>query len=245
MVQEDANKAAEEAQLERKRAFEAAGKAYTEAVVAHDKAVAKYALAGKAEMDKAEEAFTKAQEVYNATKIAYVKGMAGPGNVGGGALVAHTTLVARKKELGKDGEYHYTDERREVRDKVVTDDFAEDIVDNLIAEVSAFGDYKYHHSGTGVGAEAAGDAALGTPVEDARDVGTQVEDGSKVYKSIATTTYTGTYAITEHGLFNTAGAGSPPVVGGILMDRTKFAAINVVSGNQIEWTFTIAFTSGG
>ena len=134
---------------------------------------------------------------------------------------------------------------RVVHNRVVTDDFCEDIVDNLIAETSAFGDYKYHHSGTGVGAEAAADAGLGTPELDARTVGTQVEDSSKVYKSIATETFDGVAAITEHGLFNTAGAGGPPVTGGILMDRTKFAAINVVNGNQIEWTFTIAFTSGG
>lgn len=131
-----------------------------------------------------------------------------------------------------------------ILNKVVTDDFVEDIVDALVAETWT-PLYKYHHSGTGVGAEAAADAGLGTPVEDARDVGTHVEDSSKVYKSIATTTYTGAHAITEHGLFKTAGAGGPPVTGGILMDRTKFATINVVNGNQIEWTFTIAFTSGG
>lgn len=160
--------------------------------------------------------------------------------LGGGVIHAHTTLIARKIVDGK-----VTNVRREVRDKVVTDDFCEDIVDNLITEVAAFGNYKYHHSGTGVGNEAASDATLGTPVEDARDVGTQVEDSSKVYKSIATVDYTGTHNITEHGLFNTAGAGGPPVTGGILMDRTKFAAIGVVSGNQIEFTFTIAFTSGG
>ena len=63
---------------------------------------------------------------------------------------------------------------RVILNRVVTDDFCEDIVDNLIAEVSAFGDYKYHHSGTGVGAENATDSGLGTPELDARTVGTQV-----------------------------------------------------------------------
>jgi len=136
------------------------------------------------------------------------------------------------------------DSYRVIINRVVTDDFVEDIVDALVAETWT-PLYKYHHSGTGVGAEAASDAGLGTPVEDARDVGTHVEDSSKVYKSIATTTYTGGHAITEHGIFKSAGAGGPPVTGGILMDRTKFAPINVVATNQIEWTFTIAFTSGG
>ena len=124
-------------------------------------------------------------------------------------------------------------------DKVITDDFCEFIVDQLITETSAFGDFKYHDSGTGVVAENATDSGLGTPCGEARDIGSQEEGGTtKTYKSIATATYAGTFAITEHGLFNAAAAG-------ILMDRTKFAEINVVSGNQIEWTFTIAFTSGG
>ncbi len=132
-----------------------------------------------------------------------------------------------------------------VHDKVITDDFVEFLIDQLIAEDSTIGDFKFHHSGTGVGAEAAGDSGLGTPELDARTVGTQVEDSSKVYKSIATETFDDTAAITEHGLFNTAGAGGPPVVGGILMDRTKFAAKNVVATNQIEWTFTLTLASGG
>ena len=164
---------------------------------------------------------------------------------GHGAVHAHTVLTARKKELGSDGLYHYTEERRVVRDKEVTDDFCEDIVDNLIAETSAFGDYKYHHSGTGTTAEDPTDAGLETPESDARTTGTQAETSSKVYKSVATETFDDTAAITEHGLFNTAGAGGPPVTGGILMDRTVFSAINVVDTNQIEWTFEITFTSGG
>ncbi len=136
------------------------------------------------------------------------------------------------------------DSHRIILDRVVTDDFVEDIVDALVAETWT-PLYKYHHSGTGVGAEAAADSALGTPVENNRVVGTHVEDSSKVYKSVATITYTGTHAITEHGIFKTAGAGGPPVTGGILMDRTKFTAIPMVNGLQIEFTFTLGFTSGG
>ncbi len=189
------------------------------------------------------------------------------GNVGG-AIMAHTELVARKLELTpfgqalvasgrdakeiyarplEDGLWRYSeDERRVVKDKCVTDVFCEDIVNTLQSSVAAFSNFKYHHSGEGVGAEAAGDTALGTPRESARVVGTQVDGASaKEYKSVATITYTGSYAITEHGLFNTAGAGGPPVVGGDLMDRTKFAAINVTNGMAVEFSFTISFTSGG
>ena len=126
-----------------------------------------------------------------------------------------------------------------VKNKVVTTAFVNDIVDNLIAEVAAFGDYKYHDSGTGVGAEGAANTALGTACGEARDAGTQVEGTStNQYKSVATHTYAATFAITEHGLFNAATAGT-------LMDRTVFTAINVVSGDKIEFTFTITFSSGG
>jgi hypothetical protein len=184
----------------------------------------------------------------------------------GGAMMAHTTLTAQRKVLSLKGQKYLlegwplqqlADEKpglwlpdmrpiTVVHDKVVTDDLCEDIVDTMQASVAAFSTYKYHHSGTGAGAEAAADDALVTPREAARAVGTQVDGASaKEYKSIATITYTDTWAIIEHGLFNTAGAGGPPVVGGRLADRTLFGAIAVVNTNAIEFTFTIAFTSGG
>jgi hypothetical protein len=135
---------------------------------------------------------------------------------------------------------------RRRKDHVVTTAYAEFVAAQMITETSAFGDFKYHHSGEGTGNENVADTGLGTPREDARDVGTQVQGASAVgYKSVATTTYTNTYAITEHGLFNTAGAGGPPVTGGVLMDRSKFAAINVVATNQIEWTYEITIAAGG
>lgn len=156
------------------------------------------------------------------------------GLLGGGVIIAHTELIARKIVDGK-----YTDVRRVVKDKVVTDAFVAFVVDQLQTETSAFGDFKYHDSGIGVGAEAAGDTALGTPWGGARTAGTQIEGATaNIYKSVGTTTYNATKAITEHGLFNAASAGT-------LMDRTVFSAINVVDTNQIEFTFQITLTSGG
>jgi len=151
---------------------------------------------------------------------------------GGGLVVAHTYLLARHLRNGVEID------RREVHDRVVTTAFVNDIVDNLIAETSAFGDYKYHDSGTGTGDEAIGDTSLGTPCGEARDTGTQVEGAANVYTSVATHTYAGAFAITEHGLFNASTSGT-------LMDRTKFAAINVSATDQIEFSFTITFTAGG
>ncbi len=149
---------------------------------------------------------------------------------------------------GQFPQYWQEDEsgRRRVKHRKVTDVFVAELVDTMQASVAAFSTYKYHHSGTGVGAEDQTDTALGTPRENARDVGTQVEGTTaNIYKSVATTTYAAAWAITEHGLFNTAGAGGPPVTGGVLADRTVFAAINVAIGNQIEWTFQVTFAAGG
>ena len=123
--------------------------------------------------------------------------------------------------------------------KAVTDAFVEEIVDTLQSAVAAFDDYKYHDSGTGTTGAIAANTTLETPCGEARDTGTQTEGATaNIYKSVATHTYAGTFAITEHGLFNAAAAGT-------LMDRHTFSAINVVSGDKIEFTYEITFTSGG
>ena len=122
----------------------------------------------------------------------------------------------------------------------VTDAFVAELVDALQAGgVAAFDDYKYHDSGTGTNVEAAGNTALQTPCGEARDVGTQIEGATaNIYKSVATNTYAGTFAITEHGLFNAAAVG-------VLMDRSVFTAINVESGDKIEFTYQLTCTAGG
>lgn len=159
------------------------------------------------------------------------------GVIGGGALVAHTMLVAR--HLDNDGN-EIT--RRVVKDRVVTNAFVLDIVDILTGttgDIDTFDNYKFHDSGTGATTELATNTAMQTACGDSRDAGTQV-DTTHTYTSVATHTYTtgSSGAITEHGIFNASS-------GGTLMDRTVFAAINVASGNQIQFTFTISFSSGG
>lgn len=159
--------------------------------------------------------------------------------MGGGTVKVTTSLTARHLRKNPVTDEYEEVDRRVVKNRVVTTAFVNDIVDNLIAEVAAFGDYKFHDSGTGTNAEAASDTALQTPTGEARDTGTQVEGAQTYeYKSVATHTYAGSFSITEHGLFNAATAG-------ILMDRTVFAAIGVASGDKIEFTFTIQFTAGG
>lgn len=102
--------------------------------------------------------------------------------------------------------------------------------------VSAF---NFHDSGTGVVAAAVTDTALGTPTGGARVAGVQTTPGStNVYQSVATISYSGGFAITEWGLFSLAAAGT-------LWDRRVFSAINVVSTNAIQFTYSLTIPSGG
>lgn len=152
--------------------------------------------------------------------------------LGGGVMRVHTTLVARKIVDGK-----VTDIRREVRDKCVTTAYVTFLALMHQTDATTIGDFKYHDSGIGTGEELAANTGLGNAWGGARTEGTQVAS-TNTYSSVATTTYNAPFAITEHGLFNAT-------TGVTLMDRTLFAAINVVDTNQIEWTFTITFTAGG
>ena len=122
--------------------------------------------------------------------------------------------------------------------KKVTDAFVAYLVDSLQNSTTAPMDvFKYHDSGTGTNAENKTDTALQTPCGEARDTGTQTEGATgNIYKSVATHTYAGSFAITEHGLFSAASAGT-------LMDRSVFAAINVVATDQIEFTYQLTCTS--
>jgi hypothetical protein len=117
------------------------------------------------------------------------------------------------------------DRRRATR--CVTDAYAALLVDELKSSQAAHSTFKYHDSGTGTGDELAENTGLGTPCGDARDVGTQDEGATaNIYKSVATHTYGGSLAITEHGLFSASS-------GATLMDRSKFAAVNVTNGEKI------------
>ncbi len=123
--------------------------------------------------------------------------------------------------------------------RVVTDAFVAYLVDSLQGTEADWVNFKYHDSGTGTDAEAAADTGLQTPCGEARDVGSQIEGATaNIYKSVATNTYAGGFAITEHGLFNEAAAG-------ILMDRSVFSPITVASGDKIEFTYQLTCTSGG
>ena len=122
--------------------------------------------------------------------------------------------------------------------RVVTTAFVNFVVDQLQTETSVFGDFKFHDSGVGTTAENASDTAIATTAGASRAKGPQPESATNAYRSVGTIAYTTTKAITEHGLFNDASAGT-------LMDRSVFSAINVVNGDSIQFTYTITLTAGG
>lgn len=125
---------------------------------------------------------------------------------------------------------------RHVVNRVVTDVFCYAVAKCLM-DGTAINAFKYHETGTGTNVEAAANTTLQTPVE-ARDIGTQTTPGTvNIYTTVATHTYAGSFAITEHGIFNAAAVGT-------LMDRSKFGALNVVATDQLTFTYSITFPSG-
>lgn len=123
-----------------------------------------------------------------------------------------------------------------VSTKVVTDAGVAFIVDAFqnLTEVENF---QFHASGTGTTAEAAGQTALVTEVA-TRATGSRTEGASaNIYRTVGTISYTGTHAITEHGIFSASSAGT-------MLDRSLFSAINVINGDSIQFTYDLTFPSG-
>ena len=119
----------------------------------------------------------------------------------------------------------------------VTTAFVNFLCTNLQTDSAEFGDFKYHDSGVGATGEANGDTAMETTDGESRATGTQVAS-TNTYTSVGTIAYTTTKAITEHGVFSSAASTT-------LMDRSVFAAINVVSGDSIEFTYVLTASAGG
>lgn len=105
---------------------------------------------------------------------------------------------------------------------------------------------RYHGIGTGSVAEAVGDTALGTELttqynpDNTRATGTLAEAAANIFQTVGTNTVDATVAITEHGLLSTAAVAS-----GVLWDRSVFAAINLVSGDSLQATYSMTASSGG
>jgi len=123
-----------------------------------------------------------------------------------------------------------------VSTKVVTDAGVQYIVDAL-QNLATIHNLRFHASGTGTNAESAANTTLQTEVA-SRVSGTQAEGASaNIFRTVATIPYSGTFAITEHGIFSASSSGT-------LLDRSVFAAINVQSGDSIEFTYELTLPSG-
>jgi hypothetical protein len=100
------------------------------------------------------------------------------------------------------------------------------------------GAFQYHDCGTGTTAAAIGDTALQTPAGTARVTGTASNPSANIYKTVATISFVSTLAITEWGLFSASTTGT-------LWDHRVFAAVNVNSGDSIQFTYQLTIAAGG
>jgi hypothetical protein len=119
----------------------------------------------------------------------------------------------------------------------VTTAFRNNIVDNLVTDTTAFGDYKFHEVGTDNTAEANSQTALIATSGIARVSGTQVEAAADQYQSVATVTADATETWQEHGIFNAS-------TSGVLMDRSLISpTVSVVASDTVQFTYTITFNA--
>lgn len=157
-----------------------------------------------------------------------------------GIMTAYATLSARvRRASGEWIDYGVLSYR------VITDTGVGYIVDAWQNSVE-MENMKYHGVGTGTTAESAAQTALVTESTTAlnpdstRGTGTTTESAANAFQTVGTVTFDGSAAITEHGLFSQSATG-----GGVMFDRSLFSAINVASGDSIQFTYTCTLTSGG
>lgn len=105
---------------------------------------------------------------------------------------------------------------------------------------------KYHGTGSGTNAEAAGDTALQTEFttqtnpNSTRATGTTTEGASaNIYRTVATNNYDATVVVTEHGIFS-----DPTVASGVLLDRSVFSAVNLISGDSLQTAYELTVAAG-
>lgn len=124
--------------------------------------------------------------------------------------------------------------------RVVTDAGVAHLVDDWDDGSGNIENFNFHDSGTSATAEAAADVNLIAEAgPTTRATGTKSQPSANIIRSVGTIAYTTTLAIVEHGLFSTASRATD-----LLWDRTTFAAINVINGDSIQFTYDCTFTAG-
>jgi hypothetical protein len=158
-------------------------------------------------------------------------------------IVTMTSDLAIRVRRGATGEWI---DYGTVGYRVVTDAGVAYIVDDWDGGSNTIDLFNYHGCGTGNTAEAVGDTALVTESTTAlnpdstRATGTKSQPAANQMRSVGTLTFDNTVAVVEHGIFHQAATG-----GGTLLDRTVFSTVNVVSGDSIQFTYTLTLNSGG
>lgn len=124
--------------------------------------------------------------------------------------------------------------------RAVTDTGVADLVDDWDDGSGDIALFNFHDSGTSSTGENQTDTNLIAEAGPAtRATGSKSQPSANIIRSVGTISYTGTLAIVEHGLFSTANRATD-----LMWDRTVFSAINVVSGDSIQFTYECTFTAG-
>ena len=112
------------------------------------------------------------------------------------------------------------------------------IVDKLHETVQSLAEWIGWGTGTGA---AKGSTDLNTPATEGRVQGTLSQPVADKIRCVGTITADGTKTISEAGLFNAQGSGSPPSGGDIII-HGDFAGIPVNASDQIEFTIDLEIT---
>ena len=128
---------------------------------------------------------------------------------------------------------------------VVTDAGVGHLVDAYTNAVEAE-TMNFHGIGTGTRTEDVTETALETELttqynpDNTRATGTQSQPSANIYRTVGTNAVDATVAITEHMILSQAAVG-----GGVGLDRSLFAAINLTSGDSLQSTYSLTVNSGG
>ena len=129
--------------------------------------------------------------------------------------------------------------------RVVTNAGVAFLVDDWDDDTTDITNMNYHGCGTDNTAENVTDTALGAESTTAlnpnstRATGTKSQPSANILQSVGTLTFDDTAAVVEHGLLSQEATG-----GGVLWDRSVFAAINVGSGDSIQFTYACTVNAG-
>lgn len=115
---------------------------------------------------------------------------------------------------------------------------------NITAALLSDNIMRYLQWGTGTGAAATANVVTTTTTTEARTAGTASQQTTTVtddaFQVVGTITAAGTRAITEVGVFDAAGSGSPPT-GGNMDIYGDFTVVNLAAADSIAFTVKVTF----